>query len=355
MLLLDLLLRFSAFGLLLSLAILSMRGSKNVKRNRLLAVLCISLMALMLSTLPNEIDLSLELRIITSLIDAPNTVLAWLFVKSLLKDDFHIDITHTLLAALFCVAYWFLILSLAFKWIVILPVHWIILNLYALGLFIHLSADILQDWKNDLVESRRRLRLIFVCAITVMVGFLIATELFSIYFDRSIMDLLKVMVTFLLTLFGHLWFLDMAPRYAITTNQVQKSIVALSESEQSLQCQILTQMEAKEVWRNPSLTIKSLAGIIGVGEHKLRAFINHRLGYRNFANYIQDYRLSAAKKLLADPYKRDTQILTLALECGFNSISTFNRVFLKTQGVSPSSFRDMKIGIKDPHASKTHI
>lgn len=347
MLLLDLLLRFSALGLLLSLAFLSYRDRNVLKNSALLFFLCISLMALMLSTLPNELELSFELKTIIKLIDAPNTVLAWLFAKSLLKDDFSLDKPHIFLASLYCIAFWIMLLNGYFLWFSLLPIHWIILNLYALGLFAHLLVDIVQDWKNDLVESRRWIRLGFVCTITFLVGFLIAAEVFSVYISREVMNLFKVAVTFILTLAGHLWFLQITPRHVDAVAKYTQAADTLSDTERNIQQQLLRLVEDKEIWRDPNLTISILAGTIGIGEHKLRAFINHRLGYRNFSNYLQEYRLAAAKTLLADPSKRDTQILSLALDCGFNSISTFNRVFLKAEGVSPSAFRDARVSKKD--------
>ena len=56
----------------------------------------------------------------------------------------------------------------------------------------------------------------------------------------------------------------------------------------------------------------------------------------NFVEYLTMQRLKRAQNLLADS---DDAITTIAMESGFKSISTFNRVFQKYKGFSPSEFK----------------
>lgn len=87
------------------------------------------------------------------------------------------------------------------------------------------------------------------------------------------------------------------------------------------------------------LTIASVAHSLGVPEHKLRRVINQQLGYRNFSQFLNHYRITRAQQQLADPALRDTSILTLALELGYGSIGPFNRAFREKTGLTPSQFR----------------
>ena len=82
-----------------------------------------------------------------------------------------------------------------------------------------------------------------------------------------------------------------------------------------------------------------LAKQLGVSSYRLREFINQVLGYDNFSTYINGYRIAAIKQEFANPKKAHTPILTIALNNGFNSLSTFNRAFKSVQGVTPSEFR----------------
>lgn len=56
----------------------------------------------------------------------------------------------------------------------------------------------------------------------------------------------------------------------------------------------------------------------------------------NFVEYLTMQRLKRAQSLLADT---DSAITTIAMESGFKSISTFNRVFQRYKGCSPSEFK----------------
>jgi len=87
------------------------------------------------------------------------------------------------------------------------------------------------------------------------------------------------------------------------------------------------------------LTIASLARSLDVPEHKLRRVINQKLGYRNFSQFLNHYRIARAQEQLTDPALRDTPILTLALELGYGSIGPFNRAFREQTGVTPTQFR----------------
>lgn len=66
--------------------------------------------------------------------------------------------------------------------------------------------------------------------------------------------------------------------------------------------------------------------------------VNTYLG-QNFYNFINKYRIEEVKKKLSEDNSKENNILTIALETGFNSKSTFNTVFKKIEGVTPSEYR----------------
>ena len=77
-------------------------------------------------------------------------------------------------------------------------------------------------------------------------------------------------------------------------------------------------------------------------EHVLRRAINRRLGYRNFNEFLHDYRLAHIAHRLADPAERHLPVLTIALDSGYGSIGPFNRAFKARFGVTPSQFRELR-------------
>ena len=56
----------------------------------------------------------------------------------------------------------------------------------------------------------------------------------------------------------------------------------------------------------------------------------------NFIEYVNHYRVNEARFLLRSS---DRTILSVALECGFDSLRNFNRVFKKLTGQTPSEYR----------------
>ena len=103
-------------------------------------------------------------------------------------------------------------------------------------------------------------------------------------------------------------------------------------------------MNESEVWRGEDLSIGGLAALVGVPEHRLRKLINGVLGHRNFASFVNSYRLQDAKSGLADPHQAQAPILVIALDAGFGSLGPFNRAFKAQTGLTPTAFRAKALG-----------
>lgn len=95
-------------------------------------------------------------------------------------------------------------------------------------------------------------------------------------------------------------------------------------------------METNKPYLKTDLKIAELADMLSVPSHQLSQFINDEFRL-NFYDFINRYRVEEAKKMLTanTPYK----ILAIAYEVGFNSKATFNRVFKKHTGLTPSEFK----------------
>ena len=103
-------------------------------------------------------------------------------------------------------------------------------------------------------------------------------------------------------------------------------------------------MEGQELYHEPELSIGMLAARAGMPEYVLRRLINDRLGYRNFAAFLGERRVAAAKTALADPENARRPVSSIAFDVGFNSLASFNRVFRELAGVTPTGFRQQALG-----------
>ena len=84
-----------------------------------------------------------------------------------------------------------------------------------------------------------------------------------------------------------------------------------------------------------SLTLEQMAHDLGYNYTYLSAYFNQRL-HTGFQDFVNQYRVSHAAMLLQGSSIPVTQV---AEQCGFGTIRSFNRVFLKSLGMSPTAFR----------------
>lgn len=97
-------------------------------------------------------------------------------------------------------------------------------------------------------------------------------------------------------------------------------------------------MEQQEAWRDADLTLGSLAQMVGTTPHKLSELLNTQVG-QSFHDYVNGFRVAEVQRRLRDPDEAHRAVLTLALDAGFASKSTFNAVFRRQTGVTPSAWR----------------
>ncbi|MBF9237042.1 helix-turn-helix transcriptional regulator [Hymenobacter sp. BT683] len=102
-----------------------------------------------------------------------------------------------------------------------------------------------------------------------------------------------------------------------------------------LRAQLLACMDAEQLWLAPELTLTDLAQRLGTNPGFLSKVINAGCG-QNFNDFVNSYRVAEAQRKLADPRFAHFSLVGVALESGFNSKSTFNRVFKKLTGYPPS-------------------
>lgn len=97
-------------------------------------------------------------------------------------------------------------------------------------------------------------------------------------------------------------------------------------------------MEETRPYLEPDISIEGLARNLSLPERTLSRILNQHFGL-NFFEFINSYRVEEAKQLLRDPAEKDRPILELMGKAGFTSKSTFNAIFKKQVGKTPSQYR----------------
>ena len=97
-------------------------------------------------------------------------------------------------------------------------------------------------------------------------------------------------------------------------------------------------MEIEEPYLDASLSIFGLARQLKMDVPQVSSLINHILG-QHFFDFVNEYRIKRAQEILKDPDQVKKTVLEILYEVGFNSKSSFNTVFKKFTGMTPTEYR----------------
>jgi AraC-like DNA-binding protein len=95
---------------------------------------------------------------------------------------------------------------------------------------------------------------------------------------------------------------------------------------------------ARQGFLEPELTIAGLAKTLRTQEYKVRRLLNGELGFRNFNDFLHRHRIRVACERLTRPGP-ETSILELSMAVGYRSLATFNRAFKEVTGLNPTEYR----------------
>ena len=123
-----------------------------------------------------------------------------------------------------------------------------------------------------------------------------------------------------------------------TRRKYQKSGLSADRAK-NIGNDLQTLMKQEKPYMKSDLTLTQLAESLRVSAHNLSEVINIHMR-QNFFDFINQYRVEQVKKDLADSQKQHFTFLALALEAGFNSKSSFNAIFKKHVGMTPSEYRE---------------
>lgn len=116
-----------------------------------------------------------------------------------------------------------------------------------------------------------------------------------------------------------------------------------SEQLELYKSQLTALMQTKQVYLNAELTLPRLAVLVECPVNHLSQVINSGFGM-SFFDYLNQYRIEEAKKLLRMEEGQLQAILSVAFEVGFNSNSAFYAAFKKSSGQTPAQYRQSESG-----------
>jgi AraC-like DNA-binding protein len=124
----------------------------------------------------------------------------------------------------------------------------------------------------------------------------------------------------------------------------QKSGLSDTEAQNHLK-NLLKVMATDKLYLNSDLTLRELAEKLSMSPHNLSEILNTRLN-QNFYDFINHYRVEEVKRRLADNESEKYSLIAVAFDSGFNSKSSFNTIFKKQTGSTPSQYRKQMLSTK---------
>jgi len=101
---------------------------------------------------------------------------------------------------------------------------------------------------------------------------------------------------------------------------------------------LMTHIENKKPYLKEGCSIQSVSDDTRISVHHLSNILNKHFN-KNFPDFINEYRIKEAQRLLSTPQFEKMTLEAIGYECGFGSRSSFNKAFKKHTGLTPSQFR----------------
>jgi AraC-like DNA-binding protein len=352
----DLLIRMMVIGQLLLIGGLLLREPASRLRHLLLACgLSIAGLVLLTAPIPDE-QYGLFRNVLLLLTDVFAFVF-WLLICHLFEDDFNPGKWPRPLKGLLG------ILALVYVYALGIQAGSSILHDFihavGLGLILHAGFIAYRGFADDLLDTRRRARIMVVLGITLYSTLLMIFEFADErYRNTAVFGLANATFLLLVTTIAvsRLYRLRYEPgRFTQESGEtsvqgkarptagdhpprLSGSQLALQPAEQRLS-EALDAFIAQSGYHENGLTISKLARHLNCPEHRLRRLINQTRGYRNFNSMLNDLRVNDARDRLSDTACDDKPILSIALDLGYDSIGPFNRAFKAATDQTPTEFR----------------
>ncbi len=188
----------------------------------------------------------------------------------------------------------------------------------------------------------------FVVLFLIAVSVDLLITISEIYFGYNVAWDAYITVFFVITAMGYLGYFGLTQNtlflteisndsISIATNNSPQKIIK-PEEESELASKLERLFKEDKIHLNKELNLQDLSQEMQMSSRKLSAFLNDVLK-TNFYDKINHHRVEEATKMLVTDKVIQYTITAIGESCGFNSKSSFYRIFKKSTGYSPSEYR----------------
>jgi AraC-like DNA-binding protein len=198
----------------------------------------------------------------------------------------------------------------------------------------HLAWRLYRDRDSDLLDRRRRSRL---AVVVLLSGLLVVDMAIDVVLGLEWRSQTYAIGQNLACLAFVAWLLTLGGEGASAPRPFQP--LPQRDETDALAARLHHLVEVEKIHLDPALDLAGFVRRMGAPEKTVRRLINHQLGHDHFRTFLNAWRMEEARRLLADPERWGDKLIVIAMDSGFASLSSFNRVFQSVQGMTPGAYR----------------
>jgi AraC-like DNA-binding protein len=163
---------------------------------------------------------------------------------------------------------------------------------------------------------------------------------------NTIIGLVAMDIQFIYIFLKSAWQTAVFPTITLPqTDKIQEPSLKIADKQAEIYFKILVDfMNTQKPYLDGECSIQDVSERTSIPLHHLSNIINQRLE-KNFADFINEYRVEAAKEMLISKKYETLTMEAIGFECGFGSKSIFNKSFKKYTEQTPTEFRKSKKNI----------
>jgi AraC-like DNA-binding protein len=203
-----------------------------------------------------------------------------------------------------------------------------------------LSSDLFSGIETSKINWLNYFLIGFVTYLSIDFSLSVVSELFNFNFEQQYYKyIIRALLTSFLCIAGY----NFKENISIPNIEFERETFAgkeklLTDSDLEKEKQkIVVYFSIHKPYINSELTLSELADGLKMNSNTLSFIINNAF-HQNFNDFVNKYRVDELIEKLKNPANVNFTILSMAFDSGFNSKTTFNRVFKKVTSKNPREF-----------------
>ena len=196
------------------------------------------------------------------------------------------------------------------------------------------------------IDKRRIWTTYFVIPIVILLVFscindtlkIIGIEEFSFFSNQNFNSYLLLIVAFLFYFISFKLLTN--NKYILPKNEINKYKNSNLNTKliEQYKSDLIHSMEMDKLYLNGKLSIQDVSNKLNIPKQYISEVLNEQMN-TNFQDFINGYRVEEFIKRLKNDKNNQYTLLGIATDVGFNSKSSFNAVFKKCKGFTPTQFK----------------